>query len=384
MTAVATSLASQSPAHTTKESDGMVYQRLGIKPVINGVGTVTSLGGCIMAPEVIRAMEEATQFFVPLEELQKSAGEHIAKLLNVPAAMVTCGAASSLTVATATSMVRGDARKIPQLPDVTGLPFEVIQQKSHHDGYEPQMRLCGAKIVTVETRKELDAAISERTAMLFFLNRANFEGHIQRPEWIQVGKEHGIPTLLDAAADVPGKERLSQYVHEGFDLVAFSGGKGLLGPQSTGLLLGRQDLVAGAMEAISPFGGIGRGMKVGKEEIVGLVAAIERYLKVDHEAERRALGRRVEEMILVLQPVSGLRLTRHIPTIANEVPHLLMEWDENKPRKSSMEVIEQLKKGDPPIHIQHLGTGKLMVSVWMMRGKEHHIVARRLLEIFQA
>ena len=163
---------------------GSVYARLGVKPLINGMGTVTVVGGSLMPPEVVRAMEEASRHFVFVPDLQAKAGARIAELLGVPAAMVTAGAASAIAVATAASMTRGDPKKIAQLPDTTGLPFEVIQQKSHRCGYEPQILLNGAKIVTVETREEIDRAIGERTAMMFFLNKAEPDGRIKRDEWV--------------------------------------------------------------------------------------------------------------------------------------------------------------------------------------------------------
>ncbi|MEZ5356634.1 MAG: hypothetical protein R2762_28695 [Bryobacteraceae bacterium] len=369
-------------APASKMPPATVYTRLGVTPVINAVGTVTVLGGSLMPREVLDAMEEAAHHFVPLPDLQKKAGEHIAKLLGVPAAMITCGAASAICVAAVASMTRGDRAKLQQLPDVTGIPFEIVQQKTHRSGYEHQMTLAGARIVTVETRQELDNAISARTAMLFFLNKADNHGRIGRKEWIEVGRKRGIPTFTDAAADVPPKGRLSQYVTEGFDLVAFSGGKGLLGPQSAGLLLGRKDLVEAGMLGISPNGGIGRGMKVGKEEIVGMVAAVERYLRVDHDAEIRELDRRVAAMMAVLKKVQGLKLARHVPEIANEVPHLSVEWDEGVRKLTAAAAVDRLKAGDPPIWVSRVGEGALRISPWMLKDGEHEVVADRIRGLF--
>ncbi len=348
------------------------------------MGTVTTVGGSLMPPEVVRAMEEASRHFVFVPDLQKKAGARIAELLDVPAAMVTAGAASAIAVATAAAMTRGDQKKISQLPDTTGLPFEVIQQRSHRCGYEPQILLNGAKIVTLETREELDRAVSERTAMMFFLNKAEPDGQIKSDEWIQVARQRGVVSFNDAAADVPPRERLSRYVRQGFDLVAFSGGKGLRGPQCSGLLLGRKDLIDGAHTCISPFGGIGRGMKVGKEEIVGLLAAVERYLKVDHDAEYRALDAKVAHLKEVVGRVKGVTVETHVPEIANHVPHFVATWDEGDKKLTAKRVHEQLQAGDPPIHVLLTGPGKLMVSVWTMRGDEHRIVARRLRDIFAA
>jgi len=360
---------------------GTVYTRLGVKPLINGMGTVTILGGSVMPPEVVRAMEEASRHFVYLPDLQAKAGARIAELVGVPAAMVTSGAASAITVATAAAMTKGDPKKIAQLPDTTGLPLDVVQQKSHRSGYEAQMLLTGARVVTVETREELDRAIGERTAMMFFLNWAEPKGQIKRDEWVRVARERGVVSFTDAAADVPPREHLSQYVREGFDLVAFSGGKGLRGPQCSGLLLGRKDLIDGARTLVSPHGGIGRGMKVGKEEIVGLVAAVERYMTVDLEAERRVLEAKVDHLKDVLGKVKGVAALTHVPEIANHVPHLQASWDETALGITAKQAHERLQGGDPPVYVLLTGPGTLTVSVWMMQGDEHRVVARRLREI---
>ena len=243
-----------------------IYSKLGIRTLINGIGTVTVLGGSIMPPEVVKAMEVASRHYVPLMELQQKAGDYIAKLIGAPATMVTSGAASAITVATEACVTRGDPAKLHQLPDTTGMKNEIIIQKSHRSGYEPQMLLVGTKIIWIETRKELEAAFNDRTAMMAFLNYKDPLGPIKSDEWISVAKKHGVPTFNDAAADVPPASHLSDYVNKGFSLVGFSGGKGLQGPQCTGLLVGQRDLVEAAMQGISPHDGIGRNMKVGKEE----------------------------------------------------------------------------------------------------------------------
>ncbi len=381
-TTVAAALRPALPAATAGDSN--IYTKLGIRPVINGVGTVTVLGGSIMPPEVVRAMDEASKYFVNLPELQTKVGARIAELLGVPAAMVTAGAASAITVATAACVVGGDAGKLRQLPDTSELKSEVIQQKVHRSGYEAQIRVAGVKIVQVETRAELDAAINERTAMLHFLNIADPRGQIKRDEWISVGRQRSVPTFLDAAADVPPASNLSAYVRQGFDLVTFSGGKGLWGPQCSGLLLGRKDLIDAAQQAISPRDGLGRGMKVGKEEIMGLLAAVERYLKVDHDAERKELESRCGHIIDTLSKIAGVKAEIQVPEIANHVPHVHLEWDETQRKITSREVVRQLLEGDPPIAVSgggRRGGGGLQISVWLMRGDEHKVVAKRLKEV---
>lgn len=376
--------AAATTTNLTASSPSSLYASLGIKPVINGVGVVTVLGGSIMSPEVIRAMEEASRYFIPLPELQKKVGARIAELLQAPAAMVTCGAASAIAVGTAACLSQGDPAKLRQLPNREGIRFEVIQQKSHRSGYEHQMELCGAKIVAVETRQELEAAINDKTGMMFFLNKGEPDGAIKSDEFVKIGKARGVPTMNDAASDATPKENLWKYTKQGFDLVIFSGGKALRGPQSSGLLLGRKDLIEAALPAMSPFGGIGRGMKVGKEEMCGLLAAVERYLKVDHEAEIRELEARVASIRAALKGISGVQTDRHVPAIANEVPHVTVQWDESARGLSSQQVSEKLLAGDPPIHVQRPGKGQLLISVWMMRGDEPKIVGRRLREVFSA
>ncbi len=377
--------AAAAPAvNRTAATPSALYASLGVKPVINGVGVVTVLGGSLMPPEVVQAMEEAGRYFIPLPELQKKVGARLAELLHAPAAMVTCGAASAISVGTAACLSQGDPAKLRQLPGRDGIRYEVIQQKTHRSGYEHQMELCGAKVIAVETRAELEAAINERTGMLFFLNKAEPNGKITAEDFVKIGKARGVPTMNDAASDATPKENLWKYTKMGFDLVIFSGGKALRGPQASGLLLGRKDLIDAALPAMSPFGGIGRGMKVGKEELCGLLAAVERYLKVDHQAEWKELEARVTSIRGALKGAKGVRTERHIPVIANEVPHVTVHWDEEARGLTSQQVTEKLLASEQPIHVQRPGKGELLISVWMMRGNEPEIVGRRLKEIFSA
>ena len=369
-----------------------IYTRLGVPTTINALGTVTRLGGCIMPPEVVKAMEEAGKHFVPLADLHEKVGERIARLIGVEAATITSGAAGAITLGTAACVTRGDPAKIDQLPDTSGMPHEVIIQKAHRKAYEAQVRVVGTKIVEVETPAQLEAAINPKTAMLFFINTFDPRGQIDRRTWVQAGKKHGVPTFNDAAADVPPKERLSEYVKLGFDLVTFSGGKGLLGPQCSGLLLGRKDLVLAARRNGSPWSGIGRGMKVGKEEMIGLLAAVERYLKVDHQAERRRLESRVATIAASISSINGVEAEAFVPEIANHVPHLSVEWDFSQIPLTSSQASSRLKEGNPPIEVgghrwlrpkrkSDKQMHGLTVSVWMLRPGESRIVADRLQSI---
>ncbi len=361
-----------------------VYARLGIKPVINGQGTYTALGGSLMPPEVVQAMTQAAGSFVSITELQEIVGARIANLIGVPAAMVTAGAASAITIATAACMARGELAAIERLPDTEGLKNEVIIQKAHHCGYEPQIKIAGARLVWVETRAELDRALTPQTAMMFFLNRYEPLGQIKRNEWIQLGKERGVPLFNDAAADVPPAARLSEYFRQGFDLVAFSGGKAIRGPQSSGLLLGRLDLIAAGRRAISPHMGMGRGMKVGKEEIIGLLAAIERFLTLDHAAEWRVWETRVAEMIEIVAAVPGMTARRDLPEIANHSPHVILEWSPWHSELTADEVVRRLREGEPSIAVLAEGERGLRVAVWTLRDDEHRTIANQIEQLFKS
>ena len=369
-------------AQSTMSSAATVtYEDIGVRRVINGRGTVTILGGSVMPPEVVAAMVDAAKSHVSLPDLQRKAGAKIAEMIGVPAAMISCGAASAITCGTAACLHRGDRKKANQLPDVTGIPNEIISQKAHRCGYEAQMWLTGARTTWVETREELEKAISDKTAMMFFLNKADPDGQIKRAEWVEVAKKHGIPTLNDAAADVPPKERLKGYVDEGFDLVVFSGGKGLTGPQASGLLLGNADLIDAAWLSISPAGGIGRGMKVGKEEIMGLVAAVERYMRIDHDAERKELDRRAAHIIDTIKGISTVQCDINVPEIANRVPHVMVRWDEATVGKSARQVVDEMLQGEPSIAISGGRENSITISVWQMQTGEAEIVASRLREV---
>lgn len=371
-----------------------VYAQLGVRTIINALGTVTRLGGSIMPPEVVQAMQHAGGHFVSMSELHERVGQRIAALIGVEAATVTTGAAGAITMGTAACVTQGDPQKARQLPNTRGMRNEVIVQKSHLS-YKPQIHLVGATIVEIETPEQLEAAIGPKTAMLFFVNTRDPNGQINREAWVAAGKRHSVPTLNDAAADIPPPHRLSEYVHMGFDLVAFSGGKGLLGPQCTGLLLGRKDLVEAARAHGSVWGGIGRGMKIGKEEVVGLLAAVERFMKLNHDSERQMLESRLRTVSEVLSDIPGLRTEVYMPEIANNVPHLNVEWNTQTITLSAQEVSNQLIQGDPAIEVGGHNWFRpnrkvashwqgITVSVWMLRPGEPQIVARRLRDILTA
>ncbi len=364
-----------------------VYESLGIKPVINATGTVTALGGSVMPPEVVAAWTEASKHFVDIVELQNKVGERIAKLLGVEAAMVTTGAAGALLLGTAAAVTRGDRKLIKELPANTGTRSEVILQKSHHSCYDNQLTDVGVKLIEVETAAEVGKAISERTAMMFFMNIANGAGKINREEWVQRARRYGVPTLIDAAADVPPVERIAEYAKMGYDLIAVSGGKAIRGPNNTGLLLGRKELIEAAKLNANPnCGTIGRMMKVGKEDMVALLAAVERFVKLDPVAEMREYARRVEVVAAAVRDIPTVQCEGIIPKIANHVPHLQIVWDEKRVKITPAKVTKELAEGNPPIRIGRVsGTGDkgILISVLTLQADEEKIVAARLAEILK-
>lgn len=364
-----------------------VYEALGIKPVINATGTVTVLGGSVMPPEVIAAWAEASKHFVDLVELQERVGERIAKLLGVEAALVTTGAAGALLLGTAAAVTRGDRKLVGRLPDTTGARNEVILQKTHHSCYDNQLTDVGVKLIDVETAADVERVAGERTALMFFMNYVADAGKITREEWTALARKHKVPTLLDAAADVPPVSRIAEYAKMGFDLIAVSGGKAIRGPNDTGLLLGRKDLVAAAKLNANPHcGTIGRMMKVGKEDMVALWSAVERFVRLDPEAELKEFERRIGVIERAVKAVPTVECERIVPTVANHVPHLEVAWDEKRVKISREKVTSQLADGDPSIRIGRVsGTGDkgILISVLTLQAGEEETVAARLAEILK-
>jgi L-seryl-tRNA(Ser) seleniumtransferase len=361
------------------------FHALAVRPFINAAGTYTALTASLMPPEVTEAMLDASRHYVHLTKLQDAVGARIAALTGAEAAMVTSGAAGALTVGTAACMTGTDQAKILRLPDVTGMKSEILVQKTHRYGYDHAVRATGARMVEIETADELERAAGPRTAMMLFFNDAGPRGRISDAEWVRLGKRHNVPTFNDAAADVPPVDNLSKYLKMGFDLVTFSGGKGLMGPQSAGLLLGRQDLIAAARLNTSPFSDtLARGMKVNKEEMVGMLVALELYLKRDHAADWREWERRSEVIARAAKRVRTVASEVHVPEIANHVPHLKIGWDQTVVRISPPQVKQALADGDPSIEACPMtNRNELVLGVWMMQPGDAETVARRLEQVLR-
>jgi L-seryl-tRNA(Ser) seleniumtransferase len=377
-------------ATETPSPQANIYEMLDVQPIINAAGTITALGGSLMPPEVVAAWTAAARRFVNLAELQDRVGERIAKLLRVEAALVTTGAAGGMVLGTAAALTLRDRSLIGRLPLPPEMGLEVIRQKAHRACYDNQLLACGVRLVDVVTRQDLEQAINSRTRMLFSYNVHEGESQISQPEWIEVARQHNLPTMLDAAADTPPLDALWRYNDLGYDLVVFSGGKAIRGPQDAGLLLGRKDLIEAAKLNTAPHcGNIGRGMKVSKEDMVAMWAAVQRFVNLDHEAEQREWERRIAVIEKALAGLPSVQTQRITPPIANRVPHLLIFWDEQRVRLTRGQLKDRLAegKGKPPIATARVhGTGEdgFLISVFMLQPGEDELVASRLREILQS
>lgn len=358
------------------------FTELGLRPFINARGTITRLSGSLMPPEVLEALNYASQQFVNLDDLQDRVGERIAEMLHCEAAMVTAGAASAMTLGTAAAITGKDPEKIRKLPNLEGRPREVIIQKTHRFGYDHAVRNTGINLVEVNGPRELHQAVNQRTVMMLYYNAAS-EHSVSREDFVRIGKHHNVPTFNDAAADVPPVENLFRYIEMGFDLVAFSGGKAIRGPQSTGLLFGRRDLIEAAKLNHNPNGDtIGRGMKVNKEEILAMMVALESYLQRDHEEDWKRWEEWIERIAGSVRNVPSVDLEEYVPPVANHVPHLRIRWDESRVKITPGEAREKLRNAHPSIEASG-GSDSLDVSVFMMQPEEVRIVGRRVREVLE-
>ena len=360
------------------------FKELGVRTFINAAGTYTSLTASLMPQEVVAAIEYASKHFVTLQDLQDKVGERIAQMLQAESAMVTSGAAGALTCGTAACVAGDNPKAILQLPDLTGLKNEVIVQKSHRYGYDHAVRAVGVRMVEVETTAELERAVNPKTAMMLFFNDVEPKGQIKAAEFVSLGKKHNVPTFNDASADVPPVENLTKYVKMGFDLVTFSGGKGIRGPQSAGVLAGRKDLIRAARLNTSPYSDtIARGMKVNKEEMLGMLVALELFTQKDHQAEWKEWERRISTIVDSVKDLPSLKTEIQVPEIANHTPHLRMTWDASAIRLSPDDVRKQLREGQPSIEATPADRDHLVFTVWMLQPGEAEVVAKRLRSVLK-
>ena len=357
-----------------------IFKELGIRTFINAAGTYTALSGCIMHEEVVETIRYSSQKYAAIEECQDAVGKKIAEMLHAEAAMVTAGCWSALVLGTAGVLTGTDPKKVAQLPHLENMKSEILVQKTHNHGYVHAPTNTGARIVEVETLQDIEKAINEKTAMMWFLNYAGPDGQIKDKEWVALGKKYGIPTMIDMAADSTPVENLWKFHEMGFDLVCVSGGKGLTGPQSAGILSGKKDLIAAARLNAPPRGGnIGRGMKVNKEEILGMYVALEKFINRDHKAQWKIWEDRISIMEKGAKSVPGVTATVTVPPVANITPTLTISWDMTKIKVDANEIRSRLRKGNPSIEMMG-GKENLVITSWMMRDGEDKIVAARLVE----
>src|SRR5882757_10721205 len=314
-----------------------LFKELGVRTFINAAGTYTAMTGSLMHDFVLDTIYDASKEFCMLDELQDKVGEKIALLVHSEAAVVTSGAFSAMTLGLAGILTGMDQKKVEQLPHLEGtdMKSEVICQKAHEIGYNHALKNTGCKLIYIETREELEAAINERTALLHFLNIEADKGKIQHEEWVAIGKQHGIPVSIDIAADVPPVSNLWKFNDMGFSFVALSGGKAIRGPQSAGLLMGKKDIVAAARLSMPPRGfNVGRGMKVNKEEVLGMYVALEHYIQQDHDKEWKTWEAAIAHIENAVKPVDGITTSVVVPALGNVTPTLHLSWDINKVKLS--------------------------------------------------
>lgn len=360
-----------------------LFKELGVTPVINAGVTMTFLSGSLMMPEVLDAINSTSRDFANMFELQDKVGAKIAEMLHCEAAMVTSGAACAMLLGTAAAITGTDKEKIKALPNLPGTRAEVIMQKTHRYLFDQAITTTGAKIVDVESATEMDNAFNNNTVMTLFFNAAENQG-IPHEEFLAISKKHKIPAFVDAAADVPPVENLFRFQKMGYDLVTFSGGKMIRGPQSAGLLFGRKDLIEAAKLNHSPHEApIGRPMKVNKEEMFGMYVALKSYLERDHKKEWNDWIDRTKRIAAVLEKIPTVKSETVVPQgQANVFPSLIVEWDPERIKLTPKEVLAELKNGTPSIVANGRGN-KLSIGVVLLRPEQVDIVARRVKQILE-
>jgi uncharacterized pyridoxal phosphate-dependent enzyme len=327
-----------------------IYTRFGIRPIINCRGVFTYLTASVELPQVRKAAEEASHFFIDLFELQAAVGRHLAKMSGAESGMITSGSAGSIACATAGCIAGSDPRNIYQLPDTTGMKGEVIMMGGR-SVWDSCIRLTGAKLIIAPTVNDLHSAITSQTAMIY----TTWHDDDRITQILKISKPAGVPLMVDQAAGIPPYSNFTRYAKLGVDLFCFSGGKGLMGPQVSGLLLGRKDLIDAALYNSTPWeGAICRPMKVGKEEMMACLAALDYWSKADIDAINKEWQRRMERVAKMVETVPGVQTSIKTPppTESDSFPTLTVSWDEKKFGLTVAQCNEQLKEGEPRIEVQ--------------------------------
>jgi uncharacterized pyridoxal phosphate-dependent enzyme len=335
-----------------------VYSRLGVKTVINCRGTWTYLSGSLEFPEVRAAQAEAAKYFVNMIELQRAVGRRLAELTGAESGLITSGAAGAMAASAAACMAGSDPQKIWQLPDTTGLKHEVIMVGGR-SAFDNAIRLTGAKLVLVETAEEIANAITANTAMIYTTDLGD-----KLVREVAISKEHNVPMLLDDAAGIPPADNLKLYANMKIDLYTFSGGKGLQGPQCSGVLLGRKDLIEAALRNCNPWeGAVCRPMKVGKEEVIGCLTAVETWLKIDSKKLYSEWNGRVDRIAKLVDTVPGVKTETYVPDDGNRYPTLKVSWDQQAWGFTITNCVQKLREGDPVIEVLGADNPSLVPAV---------------------
>jgi L-seryl-tRNA(Ser) seleniumtransferase len=360
------------------------FDSLGLKRVINGRSWVTILGGSRMPPEVQQAMLDAAGTFIDFNELNRRAGERIAKYTGAEAGLVVAGASTGLLVQAAACIAGQDPGRILQLPDTTGMKDEILIYDKHRFGFEICYRTAGAKLKEWGKGKgspaeQLAGAINENTAAVTYVFGPQFTCDLSLREVVSIAHEHDVPVIVDAAAMLPPADNLTAYIADGADLVTFSGGKGVRGPQSTGILAGRADLVEAARLNMSPHASVGRACKVAKEEIAGLLAALDRFVSMDHEAEWATWRSWSETIVAAGEDITGVRSVIEDGAPNRQGPAAAFYFDDDWDGPSASDIQDRLASGNPSIHVG-VGNevGEIYVSPVALEPGEAEMVAEAL------
>jgi D-glucosaminate-6-phosphate ammonia-lyase len=381
-------LAALSPvphARAALEIGPNLYESIGVQPVINCKGTFTIISGSQSLPEVKEAMMEASKHFVHIDELMAAVGARIAEIAQAESAIVTCGCAAALTHATAACIAGGDPEKIQRLPDLTGLKNEVVVPDYSRNVYDHALRMVGVRMVTVGSLEQMRRAITEKTALVMVMAQPADTGPFGLEPIAKLAHELDVPVLVDAAAE--GLTIPNVHLERGADLVCYSGGKALRGPQSAGILMGRADLIRAAWTNSSPHHTFGRPMKVGKEDIMGMLAAVEMWAKRDHDAEFREWERWLRVIASEVETVSGISTEIQQPRgLSNKTPTLRISWEAKRLGVYGAEIEDELWSHSPRIVLasgsgsRRGGHNSVSISPWQMMPSDAEVVARVLRE----
>ncbi len=377
---------------SAEQSMPSVYHNLGMIRVVHGAGTTTRYGGSLMRPETFEAMREASQMFVNIDDLNAAAGEAIAKMLGAEAALVTAGAASGLVLQSAACLTGSDPSKVARLPNTEGMKNEIVIQRAHRFPYDQSLCIPGAKLVDIGLGRrtsvlDLEHAMMDKTAAVFYLHSpfTSQPGVLTLKQMVEVAHAHGVPVIVDAASMLPPREHLFRHLREGADLVNYSGGKGIRGPQSTGIIAGKKELVQAAALNASPNQAIGRPSKTSKEEIVGLVKALELFLAEDEDAEMNRYAEVCTHIVDAVSDLPGLRAVVEQDKVNRVIPHAVIYFEPSWNGPSGETVREALAAGNPRIYVQQ-GTvqggyfDEIAVDPINLQPGDEEILATRLRE----